>query len=172
MRVLHDWDRLWRSGSWTFRRGKSFVLYALARKFKILNRSGYIRRNNQRIEREKLDYMETLIKLDLIAGISPVFGIRDEIRARYWPEIEELREKYGIDIRRHIHIGEDFKDPNRDRLWDPPLENQTPASWHFDSKFIKGERVELAEGELPIWHVDRPNLLGRYIDFLFEELIK
>lgn len=171
MKILHDWDRTSRSGSWTFWRGLSLGLYGISRKFKFLDKIGYVRRNREKVEAEKLAFMETLIKLDKIAGIISVFGIRDEIMSRYGPEIEELREKYKVDIRRHIHIGEDLTDPNRVRLWVPPL-NQSKQTWSFDVKYMRGERVELDSGELPIFHVDRPHLIWNYIDFLYEELIE
>jgi len=153
------------------RRGISLFIYGLTRKFSILNKIRPNQENTLKMEREKLVYMETLIKLDMIAGITSIFGIRDEVRERHQAEIDELEKKYSVDIRRHIHIG-DNQDPDRKRVWDPPLENQTRSSWSFDWKYIQGERVELGPGELPVWHIDRPYLIGRYIDFIYEEFFE
>jgi len=174
LKVLHDWDRNTRSGSYTLWRGINLILYGITKKFPFLNRIKYVRKKNDEIEGEMLRYMETLIKLNRIAGITPIFGIRDEVREKYGERIDELGELYRVDIRRHIHIGED-PDPDRKRVWEPPLEDQDIInarmdSWHFDSHFVKGQRVELVPGELPIWHIDRPNWLPDYIDFIFEEL--
>ena len=171
MKVLHDWDRVKRSGSWALRRGISLVAYSIARRLPFLNGCHAIMMNTLKIDKEQIEYMETLIKLDMIAGVIPIFGIRDEVRARHGERIDELKEIYGVDIRRHIHIGKN-KDPNRKRLWEPPLNNQTPTSWHFDVHYMRGEKDELQPGELPIFHIDRPNLISFYIDYLFGEMIK
>lgn len=171
MKVLHDWDRVKRSGSWALRRGISLVVYAMAQKLPFLNGYHAIMMNTLKINKEQIEYMETLIKLDMIAGVIPIFGIRDIIRERHGERIDELQRIYGVDVRRHIHIGPN-KDPDRKRLWEPPLDKQTPNSWHFEVNYMRGEKKELQPGELPIFHIDRPNLISVYIDFLFEEMIK
>ena len=171
MNVLHDWDRVNRSGSWALRRGISLVAYAMAQKLPFLKGCHAIMMNTLKIDKEQIEYMETLIKLDMITGVIPIFGIRDEIRERHGERIDKLKEIYGVDIRRHIHIGKN-KDPDRKRLWEPPLNKQTPNSWHFEVNYMRGKKVELQPGELPIFHVDRANLISVYIDFLFEEMIK
>ena len=171
MNVLHDWDRVNRSGSWALRRGISLVVYAIAQKLPFLKGCHAIMMNTLKIDKEQIEYMETLIKLDMITGVIPIFGIRDEIRERHGERIDKLKEIYGVDIRRHIHIGKN-KDPDRKRLWEPPLNKQTPNSWHFEVNYMRGKKVELQPGELPIFHVDRANLISVYIDFLFEEMIK
>lgn len=146
------------------------MLYSISRRIPFLNGYHFIMKNTLKIDNEKIEYMETLIKLDMIAGITSIFGIRDEVRKRHWERIDEFEKIYKVDIRRHIHIGGN-KDPNRKRLWEPPL-NQTPKSWHFDLAYMRGNRIELLPGEFPIFHVDRPNLISVYIDFIFEELVK
>lgn len=167
MKVLHDWDRLEVSGAWARSRGISLLLYALGRKFSFLNRIKYMRENTAKIEGEKLAYMETLIKLNSICGVQPVYGIRDLIREEYDEEINALTSNYGVDVRRHIHIGKN-SDPDRVRLWWPPLLCQTPETWHFDTKYARGEKVVLGFNERPIFHVDHPFHLALYIDYIFE----
>ena len=147
------------------------MAYSLALRLPVLNRFSFIKQNTLKIENETIDYMETLIKLDRIIGIIPVFGIRDSVRERHGDRIDELQKRYNLDIRRHIHIGEN-SDPNRERIWEPRLERQTPNSWHFDLEYMRGIKLDLQLGELPIFHIDRPNLLWVYIDYLFEEMIK
>lgn len=166
MKVLHDWDRLEIKGGWARRRGISLLLYCLVRKFNFLRKIKYLHENAERIEAEKIAYMETLIKLNKISGVDPIFGIRDIVRAKYGAEIDRLILDHDIDVRRHIHIGEN-SDPNRIRVWVPPLYGQTRVSWHFDTKFARGEKVVLGPEELPIFHVDRPFHLALYIDYLF-----
>jgi hypothetical protein len=143
------------------------VVYSLSIRIPFLNIFHAVLKNKLRIEKENLDYMETLIKLDRIAGITPVFGIRDRVRERYGKRIDELEKRYKVDIRRHIHIGEN-SDPNRKRVWEPPL-TQSRESWHFDLLYRQGKKVNLKPGELPLFHVDRPNLIKVYIDYLFDE---
>jgi len=165
--VLHDWDRLEIEGQWAKRRGISLLLYCLVRKLKLLRKIKYLNENAERIEAEKISYMETLIKLNRICGVDPVFGIRDVINKKYGDEIYKLKLRYEIDVRRHIHIGKN-NDPNRIRMWIPPLYGQTRESWHFDTKFARGEKVFLGPDEMPIFHIDRPYHLALYIDYLFE----
>lgn len=171
LKVLHDWDRIKRSGSWALRRGISLLIYGLSVKFTILNRIKAIKKSNSKICREQLDYFETIIKLDLIAGVIPIFGILDEVRDKYGNEINNLGRIYGVDIRKHVHIGNN-KDPNRKRIWEPPLSKQTPNSWSFEYHYMRGNRKELQPGELPIFHIDQPHFISVYIDYLFEEMIK
>jgi len=171
LKVLHDWDAIGRSKSWTLRRGLSLVLYSISTRLPFLNGYHFVMKNTLKIDKEKINYMETLIKLDMIAGITPIFGIRDKVRARHRERIDELEKKYKVDIRRHIHIGKN-DDPDRKRLWEPPLENQTFNSWHFELEYMNGNKRKLQSGELPIFHIDRPNLIWVYIDYIFEELVK
>ena len=168
MKVLHDWDEVSIRVDWSRRRGISLLLYCLANKFPFLKGYKVIMKNTLKIEKEKLDYMETLIKLDLIAGITPIFGIRDKVRERHRERIDELERIYKVDIRRHIHIGEP-PDPDRKRLWEPPLNKQTTKAIHFDTNFKEGKLIELSPGELPVFHVDYPYDLKVYIDYIYEK---
>lgn len=167
MSVLHDWDRTIIEGGWAKRRSFSLFLYCLVRKFNILRHIKYFRENAEKIEAEQLAYMETLIKLNRICQVDMIFGIRDVVHEKYAWELDKLILAYDLDVRRHIHKGEN-DDPNRVRSWIPPLPKQTKNSWHFDTKFAKGERVKLKKDERPIFHIDRPFHLALYIDFLYE----
>lgn len=167
MKVLHDWDEIPPRVDWARRRGISLLLYSLANKFPMLKRIKRVAENTRKIEDEKLAYMETLIRLDHIAGITPIFGIRSNVMKRYGREIGTLKEVYGIDVRAHLHIRE-RPDPDRKRIWIPPL-CQSQSSWSFDYNFVRGIRVKLADGELPIFHVDHPEYLAGYVDYIFEE---
>lgn len=170
MQVLHDWDRIGINGVDATKRGISLLCYMLTRKIPLLNRISIFRENTKRLEDEKIAYMETLIKLDKLVGVISVFGIRDVIRERYGKEIDELETKYGVDVRRHIHIGK-APDPKRKRLWVPPL-TQSIETWHFDRKWVKGIKTILKSGELANFHVERPNELKNYIDYLYEVIKK
>lgn len=167
MNVLHDWDRTVIDGGWAKRRSFSLFLYCLVRKFNFLRHIKYFRENAEKIEAEQMAYMETLIKLNKICNVNMIFGIRDAVHDRYAGEIDKLALAYKLDVRRHLHIGED-NDPNRVRSWIPPLPEQTKSSWHFDIKFAKNEKVKLAKNERPIFHIDRPRHLALYIDYLYE----
>lgn len=170
MKVLHDWDRLWIDGGWALKRSISLFCYLLSKKFPILRKIKYFHENTERIQAEQLAYMETLIQLGKLSGVSPIFGIRDPIRKKYGKEIDELASKYGVDVRRHIHIGEP-PDPDRIRLWEPSL-TQTRESWSLDTKWVRGEEVILKPSELPIFHVDRPYYLTHYIDYLYKMMAR
>lgn len=164
--VIHDWDSSTISGRKAIRRGISLVLYAISKVFPILNRIRRIERNNDALELERVDYMETLIKLDLLLGIDSIFGIRPGVMRRCGEEIKDLKELYGVDVRTHLHIGSP-PDPGRKRLWIPSL-SQSMKSWTFEKDYIEG-RGELEPGDLPIFHVDNPENLRYYIDYLYDE---
>jgi len=170
MKVLHDWDRLVIDGGWVKRRFISLLFYGLCAKFKFLRKIKYLQENAEKLEAEQIEYMLTLIKLNQLCGVKPIFGIRDEIRERYDKEINELAEKHDLDVRRHIHIGKDT-DPDRKRTWNPPL-TQSRDTWHFGTSWVNGNPVPLKPNELPIFHVDRPQYLKHYIDYLYEILIE
>lgn len=107
----------------------------------------------------------TLAKLDALVEVKSIFGILAEI----WPQnldvIKELK-LYGVDVRMHFHEGK-LSDPNRKRKWTPSL-TQSPNTWHYDKKFIKGEMILLKKDELPVFHVDYPEFLRNYIDWLYK----
>ena len=165
MKVLHDWDEISIRVDRSRRRGISLLLYCIANKFPFLKGYAFVMKNTLKIEKEKITYMETLIKLDLIAGITPIFGIRDEVRDRHRERIDELERIYNVDIRRHIHIGEP-PDPNRKRLWEPPLAKD--VGWSFEDDYIRA-RAPLGKNEIPLFHVDYPYNIRYYIDFIYEE---
>lgn len=167
MSVLHDWDRLELQGGWARRRSISLFLYWLVRKLTLLRHIKYFRENAEKIEAEKLAYMETLIKLNKLCKVNMIFGIRDQVHDVHGAEIDRLAKIYKLDVRRHIHIGENHKE-DRIRSWLPPLPEQTKNSWHFDTKYAKDEKVKLKKNERPIFHVDRPFHLALYIDYLHE----
>jgi hypothetical protein len=76
-------------------------------------------------------------------------------------------------VRTHVHIGE-IPDPNRIRTYEPldGLEHISSNVWHYDTDYVSNQRPTLKEGEIPIWHVDRPQFLKHYIDFLYEVLVE
>lgn len=162
MRVLHDWDEPHRSGKRAIYRGIKLILYGIFKWFmfkpKFLNDLyGENRRN-----------LDIIIKLDKLVGVNSVVGIRDKI-CRYYPEIFKELKKYGIDVRQHIHIGTD-KCPLRKRKWVPELV-QPRNTWHFDRDYVEGVEPKLMSDELSIWHVDYPEFLSYYIEFLYGKLI-
>ena len=164
MKVLHDWDDphlKWKRAAWI---GVKYLVYALC----VL--LGIRLKFNNDIHEELRNYAETLAKLDKLAGVESIFGIRGPVKAEY-PGIEGKLSKYNVDIRKHIHIGEDYHSEDRKRIWEPPLD-QPAHTWHYDKDYVKGRPPELEPGELPIWHVDRPYYLKNYIDFLYEQRIK
>ena len=167
--VLHDWDEIPIRVDWARKRGISLLAYCLANKFPILKKIQVISENSKKIELEKLEYMETLAKLDYIAKIKPIYGIRRDVRNRYRDPIEMIRSDYDLDVRLHVHVGEP-PDPRRIRLWVPPLSKK--VSRHFDTEYIAGKRGGVDESEIPVFHVDYPYQLKNYIDYIYEEITK
>ena len=165
MKVLHDWDSVTLSGRKALTRGVSLIVYAITKVIPILNRSKWVDRNNRKHEALRLAHLETLIKLDELVGITPIFGIRDPVIIEYLDELVQIRLKYGVDMRHHYHRGSP-PDPDRIRGWDPPL-SQSRRSWNFERDYIEG-RGTLETGDLPIFHVDNPENLRHYIDYLYE----
>jgi hypothetical protein len=104
------------------------------------------------------------MKLNEMLGVETVFGIRDVVSDAKPYMVDYLKE-HGQDVRKHVHIGK--HGPNRIRTWEPPL-TQSMDTWHFDVDYYDGHPPTLKEGELPIWHIDRPYRFGTYIDFIYE----
>lgn len=165
LKVLHDWDEPYKSERRSLYRAAQLILYALSRKVSILRRLPIVRPVYDELYRNSL----ALAKLDRLLGVHGIFGIRDDVAERYPDILNEIR-RYA-EVRRHVHF--DLPD-RRMRKWEPPL-NQSPATWHYDRKYVKGQRnVEglLDRDELPIFHVDYPEFLSAYIDWLHWVLIE
>jgi hypothetical protein len=165
MKILHDWDDPFLNWRWAALIGIKYLLYAF---FSLL---GIRPKFLDEINNELKAYSETLAKLDTLCGVKPIFGIRDTVRKEY-PDIQEFLLRFDeVEVIRHIHLGRDYKDPDRKRLWEPPL-NQPEHTWHYDKLYVSGEKTLLSEGELPVWHVDRSYFIEEYINFLYSVLIK
>jgi len=164
MKVLHDYDDPHLNWRWAMFLGIKLVVYSFS---KLL---GFKLGFNEDIHDWLYEHALTLAKLDRLCGVESVFGIQDAVEKRY-PDLKNSLVSHGADVRRHIHMGDNYKDPDRKRLWEPPLK-QSERTWHYDDDYIAGDTPELAPGELPIWHVDRPYWLPKYIEFLYEKLVE
>jgi len=138
----------------------------------IFKRLGFKPKFLDPIYNEVREYADTIIKLDKLVGVTPIMGIRDKVQDQFPDIMKELGE-YGVDVRTHIHIGEP-PDPNRIRTYEPltGLEHISSNVWHYDTDYVSNQRPTLKEGEIPIWHVDRPQFLKHYIDFLYKVLVE
>ena len=166
IRILHDYDEPHLRSYYAIKRGLKLLLYGVCK------RLGLRLTIIEPIYNEVREYADTLIKLDKLVGVTSVMGIRDKVQEHY-PEIMEELSEYCVDLRTHIHIG-DIPDPNRIRTWEPinKLENITSNVWHYDTDYVMGQRPKLKDGEIPIWHIDRPHFLKHYINFLYEVLVE
>ncbi len=166
MNVLHDWDNPYRSGRWCIRRGVQLILYGISKKIPFLRRIPIVEEMYGELYKNAI----TLAKLDRLANVKGIFGIQDNVVVEF-PDIEIKISEHLSEFRRHIHI--DL--PEKIRLWEPPLEcSPRRVIWHYDQRYRDhGENVPiLRAGELPIFHVDYPNLLSLYIDWLYWVLIE
>jgi len=159
-KVLFDWDQPYVSGSGAIKKGIKLIIYGVA---KVLNLPGFMPKE---IVRESDDYAEIILKINDMYGVETVIGITDSVKEARMDTVTKMIAA-GYDVRRHIHIGEP-PDPNRQRLWEPPL-HQLPHTWHYDEDYRKGKHIKLEPGELPIWHFDRPHGIKDYINFLYNE---
>ncbi len=162
MKVLHDMDRPYLGAFPALKRGAMLILYAISRVVRL--RFEFM----DNIYEEVRENADVLIKLDKLVGVESVVGVRDEI-CRSYPHIMERLKEYDVDVREHIHIGK--RHLNRKRLWIPPL-NQPKETWHYDRDYIDGNKVMLKKGQLPIWHIDRPDRVKDYINFLYSVLVE
>ena len=164
--VLHDWD----SPSVYGRRAlfdkmiQSFCVLIVS-VLPILSRFRIFREPYDAYRLEKRRHLDTLLKLDTLTGVTPIFGIRDVVISEY-PELANYPH-----LRVHRHIGEP-PDPNRIRTWEPPL-NQPPYTWHYDTDYVNGKKVLLKNHDIfPVWHVDHVHYLSDYICFLYKVLVE
>ncbi len=163
LKVLHDWDEPVNGGSWYFLKGIKYMLYGIC---KFLGFPFLVKDIAEEPKRTAI----LIAKLDKLTGVHGIFGIRDHVTKTYPDTVDELK-SMRMEVRRHIHIG-DRPDPNRKRLWDPPL-NQPIRTWQYDADYISGSKVLLEEDELPIWHVnqDSSKNFNEYIKFLYNALV-
>ena len=164
--VLHDWDR---SGVY----GRRALLQKMVSSFcilvasyvPVLLRLKFFHEPYEAYRAEKRRHLDTLLKLDTLTGVTPIFGIRDVVISEY-PELANYPH-----LRIHRHIGEP-PDQNRVRTWEPPL-NQPPYSWHYDTDYVNGKKVLLKNHDIfPVWHVDHVHYLSDYIGFLYKVLVE
>jgi hypothetical protein len=162
LKVLHDWDEPYNGGLWYFKKGIKYLLYAVCKQI------GFPNLIKEVAEEPKIT-AKLIAMIDEIAGIHGIFGIRDDVKKVYPDTISEL-ENMNVEIRNHLHIGE-YPDPTRKRLWQPSL-NQPIRTWHYDTKYVSGNKLLLKNGELPIWHVneDSSKNFQEYIKFLYNVL--
>lgn len=158
VKVLFDWDNPDLDYVYALKRGIKLIVFSVCRPLGI--RFKYI----EEIYTETDRHAKTIAKLNEMLGVETVFGIRD-IVSDAKPNVVKYLKDSGQDVRRHVHIG--FRGPDRKRLWFPPL-IQSMDTWHYEIQYFNGIRVKLKEGELPIWHIDRPYRLATYIDFIYE----
>jgi hypothetical protein len=158
MKVLIDWDQPNLSSIYAIKKGIKLITYGICKWLHI--RPKFV----EEIYRETDEYMLTLSRLNELIGVQTIFGVRDNVKAVKEEVINKLPPT--DDVRRHIHLGHN-RDPNRQRLWEPALQ-QTKSTWHYDEDYYHGHEVTLKEGELPVFHVDRPYRLQTYIKYLYE----
>ncbi len=159
--VLHDWDSDTLYGKRILLQGIfSSVCILVVSFMPFLLRVRFVRDIHEKYRANKRRYLDTLSKLDTLIGVTPIFGIRDTVLAKY------LDLKTYPNLRVHTHIGK-VPDPNRVRTWDPPL-NQPSYTWRYDMDYMSGKPVLLKSRDTyPVWHVDYPQHLSHYIDFLY-----
>jgi len=166
IKILHDYDEPFLSGKYAISRGLKLIIYGICRYL------GIRPKLVESIYNETRENADTIIKLDKLVGVTPIMGIRDVVQ-QYYPNLMTELKRYGVDVRTHIHIGE-APNPQRIRTWEPieGLEKITSNVWHYDKDHVLGKRPLLNRGEIPVWHVDRPNWLNHYVDFLYEVLVE
>lgn len=152
MKVLHDWDDPYLNWKWSAYLGYWYTSHLFVARDTLLK------------------HAETLAKLDKLCGVESIFGLRSSVK-RDHPQILDILSDHGVDVREHKHVGESYTDPDRQRTWNPPL-NQPPHTWRYDKHWVQGKTTLLNKDELPIWHVDRPYYLPDYIDFLYQVKVK
>jgi hypothetical protein len=158
MKVLFDWDLPELDMKYCFSRGVKLILFSFCTFLHL--RPKFL----ESIYLETDEYAKTLVILNEMLGVETVFGVRDVvIEAK--PEMYEYLKKNARDVRVHRHIGKYGKD--RKRTWEPPL-NQSMDTWDFEIKYHNGIIQPLKEGELPVFHVDRPYRFSTYIRFIHD----
>jgi hypothetical protein len=158
MKVLFDWDLPSLDYMYTLKRGIKLIIYSVCCVLHL--RPKFL--DDIYIETDKNAI--AIMKLNEMLGVETVFGIRDVVSDAKPYMVDYLKE-HGQDVRKHVHIGK--HGPNRIRTWEPPL-TQSMDTWHFDVDYYDGHPPTLKEGELPIWHIDRPYRFGTYVDFIYE----
>lgn len=153
IKVLHDFDNPYLSGSYSLRRGLKLVIYALSKKFPPL------RRLVKDIYAETYSNCKTLAALDKLLGLDSRFGLKDEVLEAF-PGLDKELVKMGFHVHKHAHISRD------DVRWEPTLDVEKEA-WFFDQTFNRNRNVP-EDARWAVFHADYPYLLPTYIDFLVQ----
>jgi hypothetical protein len=154
IRVLHDFDSPFLSGTYALRRGLRLIMFALSKKLP------FLRPFVKDIYAECYSYCLTLARLDKLMGLKSTFGLKQEVEKEF-PDLRCVLEEMGFDVRRHVHISK------AEVTWDPPLDVE-PKYWFFDQAYATGRMKPSRDTKWAVFHADYPYLLDWYVRFLNE----
>lgn len=155
-RVLHDFDSPLLSGRYALNRGLKLVVFALSKKLP------FLRPIVRDVYTECYEYCLTLARLDKLAGVKSIFGLRKEVEDEF-PDLKRKLEGMGFSVHRHTHLSK------TNVMWDPPLAVD-PKYWFFDQRYAAGEVKPEERTEWAVFHADYPYLVNHYASFLEESV--
>jgi len=130
------------------------IVFALSKKLP------FLRPIAKDVYTECYEYCLTLARLDKLAGVKGIFGLRKDVE-REFPELRGQLQEMGFVVHRHTHLSK------TEVTWDPPLDVGSEY-WFFDRDYAKGA-LEISENtEWAVFHADYPYLVSDYLRFLQE----
>jgi len=158
MKVLHDFDTPFLSGSYALKRGLRLVVYAASKKLPFLR--PFVRD----VYEECRNYCLTLARLDKLIGLKAAFGLREDVEKEF-PDLRRKLEEMGFAVHRHVHV------TRANVVWDPPLDVE-PQYWFFDQRYAAGGLKIDNETKWAVFHADYPHVFEHYVRFLEESRSK
>lgn len=160
--ILFDYDSDKLSGRKFLKDGLGHILFSISKFLKI--KHSFFNKYYTSCD----EYALTILKINKLLGIKTIVGIKTDLDKR------ELIDKLkgideSIDIRIHIHIGEN-DDLFKKRIWIPPL-NQSKYTLHFEDEYCNDKEPKLNINDIPTFHFDNPHHLQNYIDFIYKRYI-
>jgi len=153
-KVLHDFDSPFLSGRYALKRGLRLIIFALSKKLP------FIKPIVKDVYAECYEYCLTLARLDRLAGVDSVFGLKKEIEDEF-PDLKRRLEGMGFSVHTHIHLSK------TNVVWDPPLAVDSKY-WFFDQLYARGEIKADERTKWAVFHADYPHLFMHYVRFLKE----
>jgi hypothetical protein len=157
MRIIHDWDFPINKPSTNLKISLWLFLEILFGKH-----HWFQHRLPSYIQNIKLSNALAMFELDNMFGVDAIWGLTDQVTTRY-PTLLSLLERNNKRILHHYH---DDKSTVGKGRWVPQLD-VSQDNMIYDRRYcVQGIQTLPSKDESVVWHIDHPNNLCHYIEFL------
>jgi hypothetical protein len=156
VQIVHDWDFPINKPLTNLKLAVWFILEAAFGRFTWFPQ--YI---PDYVRNIKLSHALMMLKVDKMFDVDAWWGLTGEVMERY-PEFTTLLADSGVRMIYHYH--RDTPELGKGR-WCPSIDVSKEAMT-FDRRYCVKGKTRLPTEGLVVWHVDHPNNLPKYVEFL------